>query len=306
MRVLHLADTHLGQHLPVWGAPQGWHRSQDHEAQLLRALQPALRDEADLVVHAGDLFDRRRPSPAVVRRALEILGAVARRVPVVLIPGNHDPPSLRRVFRLPVPGLHVIDQPARLRFGELALAAVPYCRGVEAWRRWAQQAAKTSADALVLHQAVHLARLPRFTFRTGRPAGTLPPQALPAASAIMAGHIHPRQEVRLGERAVVYAGSTERTSFSEGSQAKGYVLWELGRRWRWRFVDLPSRPMLLVRSAQDLGAAPRQALVRIAHGPQYRDLYHLALEKGLWIVGRRPGDPLRGRSHEQLRLFPRP
>lgn len=103
MRILHLGDTHLGAHFVAWGAPAGWHRSQDHLEAFRAALRPATEGRVDLVVHAGDLFDKRVPSPQGVQDAWDLLSSLARHTPVVVMPGNHDPGSLRRLLRSPPP-----------------------------------------------------------------------------------------------------------------------------------------------------------------------------------------------------------
>ena len=89
MRVLHTADWHVGKRL-------GRHdRLADHAAALAEVAELADREAVDLVIVAGDLFDR--PSPPIdalrlVLEGLERLPTAAR--PVVAIAGNHDSPEL--------------------------------------------------------------------------------------------------------------------------------------------------------------------------------------------------------------------
>ena len=80
----------------VLGGPPGWSRSHDFAAAFEAALAPAMRQEVDLVVHSGDLFDRSKPPRAAVLHAARVLTEVARRVPVVVVHGNHDWRGLRR------------------------------------------------------------------------------------------------------------------------------------------------------------------------------------------------------------------
>jgi DNA repair exonuclease SbcCD nuclease subunit len=311
MRLLHLSDTHLGQHLPAWGATPGWHRSRDMDLAFRAALEPALRGEVDLVVHAGDLFDSRSPPPAVVDAALAILEEVAARVPVLLIPGNHDPPQLARCLGRTVAGLVVADEPQRLRLGDLTVAAVPFVRRPWLWRPLAEHAVAQGVDLLVAHQSVHGAAVPGFVFREGYPPETLGAGDLPeGVPLVLAGHLHPRQHLKLGHSRVVYPGSSERTSFAEARETKGYVLWDLGSVPTFTFVDLPgARPMIWIRDgnadhASLLGTAPG-TLVRIAEGPTYEALFHEALSLGGWVVGRHPDQLSHGRQwrRNQLGLF---
>ncbi len=306
MRVLHLADTHLGTWLRAHGAPEGWSRADDHAAAFEGALTPALRGEVDLVVHGGDLFDSRTPSRKLVRWTADVLAQVSSRVPVVLIPGNHDPAALLRVFRMPPSGLHIVDAPTRLCFGDLAIAAVPFKRSVQGFERAAATAVGPGADVLLIHQAVSGCSVPRFTFRVGKPAGTIGAEHLPAGPRwAMGGHLHPRQRVRVGELEMVYPGATVRTAAAEGRQPKGYALWEFDRRVRWRFVDLPERPFTIVRNARDLERVVAEQLVRVSSQDQYAELFHAARARGAWVVGRGANEPGRERKawRPQQKLF---
>jgi DNA repair exonuclease SbcCD nuclease subunit len=308
MRVLHLADTHLGAFLKAWGAPPGWHRGQDHLLAFEQALAPALRGEVDLVIHGGDLFDLRQPGKALVAQVEALLAAVAARVPVVLVPGNHDPPALLRAFRVPPPGLHVVDLPSRLCFGDLALGIVPFRRRVAGFAEVLPQAVGPGVDALVLHQAVDGCRVPGFVFRVEHPAGTLGAEHLPPGLRhVFGGHLHPRQAVQVGETEVVFPGATARTAAREGPEPKGYVLWDWGRTVTWRFVDLPERAFSVVQDPADLFALRPEQLVVVKDGPTYRDLFFAALARGVWVVGRHPDQERRARRPEsgQVRLFPR-
>jgi hypothetical protein len=89
LRLLHTADWQLGLR-----AAQLGERGAEVRAERLRALDRmvdlAREQKVDLVVAAGDLFDRSEVDEVVVRAAI---AALARLAParVVLLPGNHDP-----------------------------------------------------------------------------------------------------------------------------------------------------------------------------------------------------------------------
>jgi DNA repair exonuclease SbcCD nuclease subunit len=76
-----------------------------------------------------------------------------------------------------------------------------------------------------------------------------------AFAAVLAGHIHRRQVLtNVGDRSqppVIYPGSTERTSFAERHEPKGFFEIELrlddAGKWgvgRHEFHELPARPMV--------------------------------------------------------------
>ena len=77
----------------------------------LRAVLACARDvEADVVLLAGDTFDNHMVSAATVERAGQVLAEA--RVPVVLLPGNHDPLTADSVYArggyAGIPGLRIL------------------------------------------------------------------------------------------------------------------------------------------------------------------------------------------------------
>jgi DNA repair exonuclease SbcCD nuclease subunit len=307
VRLLHVTDTHLGARLYARGAPPDWCRADDHLAALERALQPAREGAVDLVVHTGDLFDRSQPPADARLAAAELLESVARQVPVVVIAGNHDRHGVGRS----VPGrgqLHVVDDAAAIDVGGLRLAAVAYKRTAEAFADGCRRAWGGGADLLLCHQSFDGVRVGRFTFRVGRQRDTVGEEHLPAAVRhVLCGHIHPRQDIRVGGATVVHPGSTERTAFSEAGERKGYAVWELSDRVRWRRVDLPVRPMVLVRGPEDLARVEPGVLVRVDRRARQRGLLdHDAGRLGGWVVGKpgvAPGAPPPRRARPALPLL---
>ena len=112
VRILLLADTHLGFDLPVNPRVHRRRRGHDFLANYSAALQPALAGEVDLVVHGGDVFNRSRPVSSVVWQAFEPLTRVADRgVPVYVVPGNHERGRIPHLRFAQHPGIHVFDRP---------------------------------------------------------------------------------------------------------------------------------------------------------------------------------------------------
>jgi DNA repair exonuclease SbcCD nuclease subunit len=210
---------------------------------------------------------------------------------MVVIAGNHDRHGLRIHFAQPPRGVHIVDGAERIVVGELALGCVAYQRDANQWIAAAAALARQGVDALVCHQSFHGARVPGYTFRQGVHDETVGAQGLPPGQRyILCGHIHPRQVTRLAGALIVHAGSTERTSFREGPTPKGYVLWQWGRDVRWRFVDLATRPRVVVRDESDLSQVMPGTLVwleRNAASELIRGVRH----RGGWLVGPLPLPP---------------
>ncbi|MEU2772484.1 exonuclease SbcCD subunit D [Streptomyces sp. NPDC007162] len=88
MKALHTSDWHLGRTMA--------RRSRDEEfdAVLAEITAIAEREQPDLIVHSGDLFDSYRPAHKDILRAMRCLDALARIAPTVVLGGNHDSPEL--------------------------------------------------------------------------------------------------------------------------------------------------------------------------------------------------------------------
>jgi exonuclease SbcD len=95
MKLLHLADVHLGASYSGFGALAAA-RAADVLDAFRRIPDDAAAMRADAVLVAGDLFDGPGPpteTVAAVRETLRRLGDLG--VPTFLVPGNHDSPTLR-------------------------------------------------------------------------------------------------------------------------------------------------------------------------------------------------------------------
>lgn len=267
IRILLLADTHLGFDLPVNPRINRRRRGHDFLANFTKALQPALSGDVDLVVHGGDVFNRSRPPSSVVWQAFEPLKRVADRgVPVYVVPGNHERGRLPHLRFAQHPRIHIFDQPrtfvADVCGTRVALAGFPSERD-EVRRRFNDLVAATShhdVDAdirlLCLHQCVEGATVgpADYTFTTAPDvirAGDIPS----GFAALLSGHIHRHQALTTDLRGramiapVLYPGSIERTSIAEADEEKGYLIVELKRERdrvhvTWSFHVLPARPLV--------------------------------------------------------------
>ena len=154
IRLLHASDVHVDD------GPGG-------TRGLIGVVDAAEAHEVDLVVLVGDTFDRNRVRPETVSRVRDALARLS--VPVVVLPGNHDPVMDGNVYdRVELPAhVHVLraDEGETVELSDL---------GVEIWGR-----AHTS-------------------FGDSRPLAELPARgAQPWQIALAHGHLVRRAEDRL-------------------------------------------------------------------------------------------------------------
>lgn len=280
IRVLLLADTHLGFDLPARPRVERRRRGHDFLANYAAALAPARAGEVDLVVHGGDVFDTPGVSASVAYQALEPLRRVADGgVPVFIVPGNHERSVLPHARFASHPRVHVFDRPrtfaVEVRGARVSLAGFPYQRhGVRgslprlledaSWRPGA-----ADVSLLCMHHCVEGATVgpADFTFSTG--ADVVRGCDVPAAfSAVLSGHIHRHQVLTKDLHArpmpapVLYPGSIERTSLAEIAERKGFIVvnvpGDVARSVTWDFRPLPARPMIVKRLASGDGVRPER------------------------------------------------
>lgn len=269
IRVLLVADTHLGFDLPFRPRIERRRRGHDFFANFKAALEPALRREVDIVVHGGDLLYRSKVPPALVEMAMDPLITVADRgVPVYLVPGNHERSRIPLQLWSNHKDINIFDKPRTFKCTlngiTIALSGFPFARKIrDSFRELVQQTGykETPADVslLCMHQTVEGAQVGtvNYTFRSGPDVirGTDIPGDF---RYIVCGHIHRAQVLTqdLSGRSlaslVVYPGSIERTSFAERNEDKGYMMLDInpnggaGQGAEVSFVTLPTRPMVVL------------------------------------------------------------
>ncbi|MBB6172635.1 exonuclease SbcD [Nocardiopsis mwathae] len=256
MRLLHTSDWHLGR---------SFHRENliDAQAAFIDHLVEVVRTERiDVVMVAGDLYDRALPSVDAVRLFGEALGRIrdtgAR---AVLISGNHD--SMTRLDYatdlIDASGIHLrssmegigrpvlIDDAHSGAHGPVAFYGIPYLEPEIARHHWRLDGRGHPA---AIGRAMELVR----TDLAARPAGTrsvvlshafvtgadpsdserdisvggaahVPASIYDGVDYVALGHLHRAQEIT---GTVRYSGSPLAYSFSEEHHVKGCWIVELG------------------------------------------------------------------------------
>ncbi len=250
MRILHTSDWHLGAKLV------GHDRTEELFDQVGRVCRLAEEHGADVLLVAGDVFDR-RALPGLTNRLAGVLEPLVRQgTHVVLVPGNHDDrehfrmmSALLTLDRGRSERVHVVRTREILRVEGVQFAAVPYPNR-EALEPFRTEATGATQRHVVLSSAyANLVRamvggldpsLPAVFVAHVNVAGVRTPsdheitydedirlgrEDLPLANLayIALGHIHQPQPIP-HPVPCYYSGSIERMNFGELGDKKCVLL----------------------------------------------------------------------------------
>ncbi|MFB6124520.1 MAG: DNA double-strand break repair protein Mre11 [Halanaeroarchaeum sp.] len=242
-RVIHTGDTHIGYrqyHSPV--------RRQDYLDAFRQVVRDAVEDDVDAVVHAGDLFDDRRPDLPDLLETIAILRTLADAdIPFLAIVGNHEDArdgqwldlfeTLDLATHLDAAGSPVGDTTF------YGLDYVPESRRDRLDYEFAPP--ETDHAALVAHGM--FAPFPHGDWDLE----TVLERSTVDFDAVLLGDDHAPDRERVGDAWATYCGSTERTSAAERDD-RGYNIVAFGdevditRRGldtrAFRFIDVDLAP----------------------------------------------------------------
>lgn len=230
MKLVHLADTHLGARRFHYTDDRGRNLcEQDIYTSFAAAVEKVLELRPAILLHAGDLFDGYHPSAAALGVALDQFARLREaEIEVVVIAGNHSTPrtaALDHPFALLERfGVHAVHgEPRLIRCAEMAVMAIPHSNDREELRRWIAEA-EPDAGARFNVMAVHVG-LEGLGRVGAAEAGSveLSGEVLEETASfdyIALGHLHKFDRIRLN---AAYAGSLERLSWADRSERKGLV-----------------------------------------------------------------------------------
>ena len=97
MKILHIADTHLGFSAYRKATDEGINQREiDTYDAFKQFIDYAIENEPDLILHAGDLFDSVRPNNRAISTAVKQINRISKKkIPFVLIAGNHEHPKIK-------------------------------------------------------------------------------------------------------------------------------------------------------------------------------------------------------------------
>lgn len=286
MRILHTSDWHLGRQF------HGASLDEDHDAVLVQVEAAIAEHLPDVLIIAGDIFDRATPPQSALRRFgdfVQRVGATSETA-IVLIAGNHDSAAQigmmgvladpeRSLVRGP---LDPEERPLVLEdeFGPVAISALPFSYEFAARACYSNDGISCPADVLaeqiasarrhvpagarwvvVAHAFVEGASTSEGERPLTRAVGgieTVPSSVFDGAHYVALGHLHRPQAV--GGEHVRYSGAPLAFGFDEEGHGKSMTLVDMAADGSVVTTALPIVPRRNVRTLRgklaELLAAP--------------------------------------------------
>jgi exonuclease SbcD len=231
-RIFHLADTHIGYsaYRKIDEATGLNQREVDTYETFKQFVDYALKEKPDVILHAGDLFDSVRPT----NRAISfVLGQLIRLsdagIPFVVISGNHETPRLKEtgsVFSLfeHIPEVYVVyeNKYELIEIDDTKVHAIPHCDDIEEEKKKMRLNNDNNGfNVALLHASVLDTEYPAPIFMMGEfNEQVVNIDDLTNFDYLALGHFHGCTKVR---EDAYYAGSTEKFSFNEVNDKKGFL-----------------------------------------------------------------------------------
>lgn len=268
MKLLHFSDIHIGMENyskldPETGLST---RLLDFFKTFDFIVDTAFEKNVDCVVFAGDAYKTRDPNPTQQRGFGERIRKLAKKIPVILVVGNHDTPNaegkantLDIYSALEIDNVFVSRKPEYLKVptksGILQVATLPWLHKND-YKKVAEKL-KLLYDKLTKDEpAIFLSHCEVEGASYGSEKGlaiandvTIPLPLLQdkRLSYVALGHIH-KHQVLGKDPLIVYSGSPQRIDFGEEKEEKGICLVEIDnkRTATFQFIPTAARQFLTV------------------------------------------------------------
>jgi len=247
MRILHMADTHLGYSAYYRVTEEGYNqREVDVYKAFEQAIDIAIREKVDAVVHAGDLFDKPRPNNRAIHVAMKNIARLGDEdIPFIIVSGNHSTPKLREtgsIFRI----FEVFDHVYAAYRGKYEvfevcdahIHAVPHSFGDQFTRELSKISPRKGLNIAVVHGGFVGFRV--FSMNEFGEAIFNSLSYFDGMDYTALGHYHNYSMV--SDR-IYYSGSTERFSFADAGVDKGVIIVDV-ESGRTKFVKIDIREMI--------------------------------------------------------------
>lgn len=267
MRIAHLGDLHLGK------VVNNYSMIEDQRYMLEQVTDRILKKEADMVVIAGDVYDRPQPSAEAVTLLNDFVTELSRAgIDVFIIAGNHDSgerlefaSDLLSDMRVHIAGTwkgKLACTDLSDRYGILHVWQLPYLRPSMVNRYIEDETKKVSTYNDAVKYAVSTAQinpierniLIAHQFVTGTPVDpdgseeinvggmdNVDASAFAPFDYTALGHIHEAQSA--GSDIIRYCGTPLKYSFSEAKKDRSFTMVNLEEKGIYRISLITIRPL---------------------------------------------------------------
>ena len=256
MKILHVSDSHLGYSAYRKSTKEGINqREMDAYDAFKQFVDYGLKTKPDLIIHAGDLFDAVRPNNRAITFAIkQILRLSEKNIPFIVIAGNHEHPKLREtghIFSIfdhiknvyPIYNEKYEKLDFEIESKKISIHAIPQSsnkKDFDSEIKKLKKNSKSDYNIFVAHGAV--TGVKAFSMNEFNelfiPTNTLSKDF----DYIALGHYH--SYTKLAKNAF-YSGSTERFTFTDAGEEKGFIELELKEgKLKHKFIPLKVRAMV--------------------------------------------------------------
>ena len=252
-RIIHTGDLHLG--FPIYKEEVNY----DYFKPFSSLVDYAIENKVDLVIIAGDLFDKRDPLTNIQRGfARELHRLVKNNIPVFIITGNHEgaPNPERNIHldvysELEIEGVTIAKRIANYKIANLNIIALPYpfkrnLMYKDEYREKSEDEIAAAMNEVMIEKfkkiydsldktipTIIVAHVPVYEGHVGSELYGNFGVDLPISieeidesdvSYVALGHFHERQVMNSKKylHPFVYCGSLDRITFGEESSEKGF------------------------------------------------------------------------------------
>ncbi len=256
MKFLQISDTHLGYH--QYGLSE---READFYDVFEEAVEIAIENKVDFVLHSGDFFHTSRPSNDVFLKSINLIQKLKEnKIPIFTISGNHDRGSqVRDVSPLKILesfGLKLVEQ-GSIEHEGIVISGLKYLSKVSVRKTGLKPILEAILEKSPNKNALNLLML-HHEFQPFFPSSGLNlHEELPDGfDYVGIGHYHiPQKPFKVRNSFVLYSGSTEYTAYNEKEEnyPKGVHLIEYDEgEFKYNFIELTrKRPFIKAEINED-------------------------------------------------------
>jgi len=239
MKIVHLADLHLGYRAYNKLSPEGLNiREKDVVKTFKEALDKVSELKPDLVLMAGDIFHKPRPSNSTIYLTIKLLHNFRKscNAPVVLISGNHESAkslesgSILKLLETTIPNVKVVDgQIEQVVFDNLnaSILCIPHNALFQLNKTTLIPDKNYKYNILSMHCSYDSVKCPELSKHGSEELIDSDKINGKEWDYVALGHYHKFTEL---EENIYYSGAIERTSsnvWQEAKDPKGFIEYNL-------------------------------------------------------------------------------